>query len=58
MTRLDQAKRSTTDIGDLLARIDERANRILLQNSSNVAKALAKDALELCEMVKRSEEAE
>lgn len=35
----------------ILDRSRERANRILGQNASNSAKALARDALELCEMI-------
>lgn len=39
-----------TDLA-ITTRTRERANRILGQNASNSAKALAKDALELCELV-------
>jgi hypothetical protein len=35
----------------ILGRTRERAERILSQNASNSAKALAKDALELCAII-------
>lgn len=39
-----------TDLA-ILVRTRERANRILNQNASNSAKALARDSLELCEII-------
>ncbi len=42
---------TTVSVQVLIDRIRERAHRILSQNASNTAKALAKDSLELCAQV-------
>ncbi len=47
----EQIRRDAPMDLDILQRTRERAQRIRSQNASNSAKALARDALELCDLV-------